>query len=100
MTNEQQIKVDEFNARLETQIIDYLSWGIRRCLNVIYYELKEIVYLLAVGPDDVSNDGAGIHRHLEYFQIEKDGKCEYIQPIIFQEKRNLATEIFRTNKDA
>ncbi len=100
MTNEQQITVDEFNARLETQIIDYLSWGSRRCLNVIYYELEEIVYLLAVVPDDVSNDGAGIHRHIEYFRIEKDGKCEYVHPTVFHEKRNLAIEIFRTNKDA
>jgi len=100
MTNEQQITVHEFNAKLETQIIDYLSWGSKRCLNVIYYELDEIVYLLAVVPDDVSNDGAGIHLHKNYFRIEKDGKCDYLHPDVFQEKRNLATEIFRTNKDA
>jgi hypothetical protein len=100
MTNEQLKTVNEYRAALDTQIINYLTWGSSRCLNVIYFEDGDNVFLQTVVPDEISNDDAGIFIAGHYFRIEKDGNYFEITSASHQAKRELAKEVIRFNPNA
>lgn len=100
MTTEQSNTINEFKAALESQIKKYLSWGSSRSLDVIYFEEGENIFLLAIVPDGVSNDFAGMYIAKHYFRIEADGKYQEITSNIYQEKRDLAKKIISLNPNA
>jgi hypothetical protein len=100
MTNEQLKTVNEFRAALDTQIINYLTWGSSRCLNVIYFEDGDNVFLQAVVPNGISNDDAGMFVARHNFRIEKDGNYFEITSANYQATKKLAKEVISSNPNA
>jgi hypothetical protein len=100
MTSEQLKIVNDAKSGLDHQIKKYINWDSPRFLNVIYFEAEESVFLLAVVPDGISNDDAGMFVAMHYFRIEKDGKFYEITFDSYHEKRNLAKEVIRVNPNA
>lgn len=100
MTTEQLNTINEFKSALETQIKKYLTWGSSRCLDVIYFEERENIFLLAIVPDGISDDNAGMYVANHYFRIEQDGRYHEITFNSFQEKRGVAKKVISFNPNA
>lgn len=100
MTTEQLKTVNEFRTVLDNNIINNLTFGSHRCLNVIYFEEGENILLQAIVPNELSNDYAGMSVATHYFRIEEDGRYFEITSALYQAKKEFAKEIIKCNPNA
>ena len=97
MTPQQEQTVKEFIDLMHSQIKKYFEWRSEGQLNVIYFKEADFVYLQSIVPNGISNDYAGMYVARNYFKIDSKGTCFVIPDQVFQEKRELATEVIRVN---